>query len=165
MSTAAQVRDKLVDTLQTIAQTKLGFDDPDGNIKDYLLEHEMQQLYGAYLYADADAGQSVIRAWGVSVFPFDVPYALGNVSQRTFEIRVEGYYDLETEGAGVNKLLDHANEVQKVINALTPTLGLGLRISSFTVGFPDVIESGVSDVVKLLKLRMSITALQEGVFV
>lgn len=131
VSTERTVRDVLVAAIQGISAS-LGFDKSPGNVKDYPLEmHRADSRKTKYLAAQV-AGKQEARAWAVDVRGSDEPYAMGNVKQRTYAIRVIGYYDQRGDsGDNYTTLIDHARLVRQAIHAL------GIDISGTVTRIPD----------------------------
>jgi len=121
MSTIAAVRSLLVTTLQGIAQSGLDFEFAPGNIKNYLLDYEREELFAEYLIAKV-GGEKKVRAWGVMVTAEDMFFSTSNLMERVYRIRIRGYYQMEKEGAGINLLVDHMMRVNQAIGLLSTSL-------------------------------------------
>src|SRR4051794_14879978 len=122
-STEDALRDALVALLQGIATTQLGFDLPNGNVHDYLFEHERDELTPGYLSAKV-GGKPKVRAWGVWVTGADEFYAAGGMTRRLYQVRLEGYYKLEANGAAHKLLVTHGRAIRHaVVSTLGTTLG------------------------------------------
>lgn len=115
-STEATVRATIVTAIEGVYDT-LGFDQAPGNVKDYLLEYEPEERQPAYLMASVD-GKKVIRAWAVDVRGNDDWYAAGNITKRTYRIRIRAYYAPGVGGEGINALIDGARAVRNAIRLL-----------------------------------------------
>lgn len=114
ISTEETVRDVIVQAIKDIAQKDLGFDAIDGNVRDYLLDHERPENYAGYLMADCD-NQKIPAAWGVQVTGTENFYALGETRRRFYNILVEGYRGLGVNGEGIKTLIEHARKVRQAI--------------------------------------------------
>lgn len=119
-STESTVRAVLVAAVQGIA-SDLGFNEPTGNVKDYPLEAHHPERYAAYLKALV-GGKRRARAWAFDVRGHDEPFALRNISKRTYIIRCIGYYEQGEDGEGHKDLIDHATKVRGAIRTLTNNL-------------------------------------------
>lgn len=115
-STEDTLRDFLVDAIQAIAQTKLGFDDTEGNVKDYLLDYESDEDRADYLTARVD-GRAKLRAWAVQVLGADTIFAQGAVTRRDYSIRVVGYYGMGKNGEGINAMIAGARKIREKIKS------------------------------------------------
>lgn len=121
-STEATVREAIVEAIQGIAQSDLGFDYPAGNVKDYLIDYAREEDVAAYLMS-AVGGKKAVRCWAVEVLGDDDWFASNNVTIRNYQITIRGYYELGTEGTGSKLIIDHARKVRGAIRALSSTLG------------------------------------------
>jgi hypothetical protein len=121
--TAADVRDKLVSTIEGIAPS-LGYDSPYGNVKAGLLDFEHPELQAQYLMA-AVTGRKKVSAWGVQVLDIEEPYGSNNLWRRRFQITVKGYAEIGI--ASVNELIVNARLVRTAIRGLGSCLGIGLK--------------------------------------
>lgn len=119
-STENTVRDAIVGAIQDISDS-LGFDDLDGNVHDYLLEHERAERDAAYLMANV-GGKKKVRAWGVWVVGDDDWYTTGNLTKRNYTIRVVGYYEVGADGEGAQDLVTASRLVRQAIKGLTVNL-------------------------------------------
>lgn len=119
-STETTVRDVLVGAIRDISDD-LGFDDLDGNIHDYLLEHERTERDASYLMANV-GGKKKVRAWGVWVVGDDDWYTTGNLTKRNYVIRVVGYYDVGVDGEGAQDLVTGSRKVREAIKDLQTNL-------------------------------------------
>lgn len=115
-STEDDIRDLLVDGIQSIAQTKLGFDESDGNVHDYLLEYESDEDRAAYLMAPV-AGRPKIRAWAVQVLGADTIFAQGGITMRDYQITIAGYYGIGKNGEGIKNMIEHARKIREKIKS------------------------------------------------
>lgn len=130
-STERTVRDTLIAAIRGIS-SDLGFDAPQGNVKDYPLEMHHDARASVYLQAMV-SGKNVARCWAVDVRGHDEPFALGNISKRTYVVRVIGYYAKGQNGDGYKDLVDHATKVRGAIRSLTNNWSLTVsRILSAT---------------------------------
>ena len=119
-STETTVRDAIVGAIQDISDT-LEFDDLDGNVHDYLLEHERGERDASYLMANV-GGKKKVRAWGVWVVGDDDWYTTGNLTKRNYVIRVVGYYDIGVDGEGAQDLVTASRKVRQAIKGLQVNL-------------------------------------------
>jgi hypothetical protein len=110
------VRNVIVGAIRGVASS-LGFDETNGNVKDYLLEWEEASLVDKYLMADV-GGRRQVRVWGVEVVANDDWYAAGNITRRTYTIKIQGFESLGINGAGVNAIIDGARIVRGAIRSL-----------------------------------------------
>jgi hypothetical protein len=102
LTTESTLRTYIANRIKGIYLT-LGFDAVNGNVHEYLLQYERKEKGLAYLRA-LISGAYQVRAWGVSVLSKDEPYATRGVIQRTFDIKIQGYYECTPEG--YNKLAE-----------------------------------------------------------
>ena len=121
VSTERTVRDVIVAAIRGVA-ADLGFSDPAGNVRDYLLDfHQAEQVP---VYLKAKVGNVWLPyAWGVQVLGFDEPFALGGIAKRTYSITIEGYRLKAVDGEAWNALIDAARVIRGAINAISPGLG------------------------------------------
>lgn len=122
ISTEETVRNAIVSALESVANTDLEFDEPSGNIKSYLLRYEAPERNSNYLMAFS-GGKKKVKAWGVEVKGNDDYYSTGNLTKRTYNITIEGYYSVGINGQGVNDIIKHARKVRAAIKGLTTNLG------------------------------------------
>lgn len=115
-STEDAVRDFLVDALEAIAQSKLGFDETNGNIKDYPIEFENDEDRPAYLMAPV-GGKKKARCWSVDVRGDDTIFAQGGVTLRNYLIVLSGYYGLDKDGESYKALISHARKIREKIKS------------------------------------------------
>lgn len=120
-STDESVRDVLVNAIKAIAVTKLDFDANSGNVKDYLLDYELEEHKSAYLMARSKNKQK-IRAWGVNVRSKDEWFAANDIMRRTYFITLKAYYGIEAEGQAFKDLIEHLRKVREAIKNLHSTL-------------------------------------------
>lgn len=125
-STEATVRAVIVEAIRGQA-ANLGFDDPQGNVHEHLLEWEHLDRLSDYLVAPVD-GERVGRAVGVQVVGNDDWWSSGNITKRTYEITIDLYFERGLEGEGVNALIEAARHIRNGIRLL------GQRLSE-TVDF------------------------------
>src|SRR4051812_13514062 len=111
-STERTVRDVFIAAIRAIAQTKLGFTKPDGNVQPRPIEMQPDEKLGAYLKADAD-GINQARCWAVDVQGHDEPYATNNVGKRTYVIHITAYYETQAKPENYEMLIDHARYVRE----------------------------------------------------
>ena len=119
-STDESVRSVIVQAIQGIAVSELGFDDADSSVQEYLLEFEDLSQAVKYLSAMKN-GKPVMRKWAVQVTSTDNWFATGDVVKRTYEIRAVGYYGFSA--GGVNELVRATRKVRSAIRQLTSRLG------------------------------------------
>lgn len=153
-STEEAVRAVLVDAMRAIAQTKLGFDDTEGNIKDYLLDYESDEDRADYL-ASAVGGKLKLRAWGVQVLGADTIFAQGAITRRDYAIRIVGYYGMGKNGEGINDLITHARKIREKIKSFG--VSLSDTLDTITDGTPLEIETigSAEDGEKILRGQFS----------
>lgn len=121
-STEATVTSAIVAAIQAIAVSALGFDDANGNVRGYLLEHMADEKQTTYLMANVSSAKKA-RAWGVFVTANDEPFAMGGITERTYHIRVVGYYEIGQNGEGAVLLANHSRKVRNAIK------GIGISLS------------------------------------
>lgn len=121
-STEETVRQAIVDAIRGIAHSELGFDLPDGNVRDYPYEFEADERRGAYLMAQV-GGKRLIRCWSVDVLGDDDWYSMNNVTLRNYQITIRAYYELGVDGEGSKLIVTHARKVRDAIRGLDSTLG------------------------------------------
>lgn len=119
-STERTVREALVAAIRGIA-LDLGFDEPNGNVKDYPGDMHAGST-STYVMAKVDGAQKA-RCWAVDVRARDVPHAMNNVWKRLYLIRVLAYYERGQNGEGYLALIDDARRVRGAIRGLTSNLG------------------------------------------
>lgn len=122
VSTEKTVRDVIVGAIRGVASA-LGFEEPDGNVQDYLLEWEEKSLTGPYLMTWVNGARKV-RVWGVDVVASDPWFASGNIVKRDYTITIQGFEEVGVRGAGVNQMVDSARIIRGGI------LALGSRLSN-----------------------------------
>lgn len=122
-STEATVRDVIVTALRAIAVTSLGFQDTNGNIRDYPIEFEKEELRTSYLSSTV-AGRKVVRCWSVDVRAREEFSATSDngIMTRFYGVTVKGYYDIGVGGEGYRDIIDHGRKVREAIR----DLGIGL---------------------------------------
>jgi hypothetical protein len=120
-STEATVRDVLIAMIQGLAQSSLGFDEPQGNVRAYPVEMHQAEQRPAYLKASVD-GKQVPRAWAVDVQSHEVPFAMRQIPIRTYTIRLIGYYGKDSDGTAYHALINGARKIRGAFNAITPTI-------------------------------------------
>jgi hypothetical protein len=144
-STEVTVSAAVVSEIQSIALTKLGFKQVNGNVKDYALDFEREANRASYLMADTDEGRA-IRCWSVDVENTEEdPDNVKGQSIRKYRIEVTGYYGLGVNGTGVKKIREHSRKIFEVLNAqsfwtMNDTVD---AIRETEVTETEVIESGV----------------------
>lgn len=142
-STEATVRLELVKTIQAIAQTDLGFDNIGGNVREYLLDYEATPNRPLYLMASCGA-KKTLRVWGVMVSGADQFLGSGGLTQRIYNITIRGYYDVGTNGTGINLLLEHRRKIAgAIMNAGTTLRDTVTFIDSPGVDQPQKVSSGL----------------------
>jgi len=152
-STEESVRQVIVDALKAITQTDLEFDSPSGNVKDYLLSYEAEELKTKYLTAQV-SGKRKVRCWAVDVRGNDDWYAAGNITKRVYTINIEAYYSLGVDGEGVKAMIKHARKVRSAIKGLTSTLSGTVDIVRSTGEIEISQESGTEAEGSILVGRM-----------
>lgn len=142
-STERTVRDAVVGAIRGIAST-LGFDDANGNVKDYSLRFEVPEKSSSFLAARV-GGLMTERAWSVEVVASEtvqsISQGVGNFTvERIYSVSVVGYYGMKPGGVVLNDLIDHARLVRAAVYGLTGKLGntvdrfIGCRDLQVTVG-------------------------------
>lgn len=116
ISTERTVRDVIVNAIKAIAQTKLGFVLPDGNVKDFLLDYGTVGKETEYLFSKVESGKRV-RAIGVQVLSSESPGKDQGIDVRSYNITIRMYYEIDN-GVGINTMIDHARAIREAINAL-----------------------------------------------
>lgn len=155
-STEAALRAVLVAAIQGVAQSDLEFDDANGNVRDYPLEMHHEEDIAGYLKAKVRSTQ-IVRCWAVDVRAHDQPYAMSQIHQRTYAIRIFGYYAKGVNGEGYKSMVDHARVIRGQIRLLTTSLsGTVNRIVSATP--LDITERSGLSVGKMLQGVMTYTA-------
>lgn len=130
-STEATVRSAIVTALQAIALTDLGFDNPGGNIRPYLLDYEASEKKASYLSAQV-AGKNTVYAIAVDVTGSDEWYAMGNITKRTYKIIVRIYRAVGVNGDGSTAVIEAARKIRGAIRGMTSTLSSTVDIASGT---------------------------------
>ena len=148
-STETTVRNVIVAAIQAIAVTDLGFDNANGNVKDYLIDWERPEKYAQYLYSSV-ATQKVVRCWAVQVAGHDEWYATGNQTARTYTIDVVAYYQWQSGGTDINTLTDHARKVRNAIRGLQSNLGGTVDRVLSNTPFTTELKDGLDDKLGLL---------------
>lgn len=120
-STETTVRNAIVSAIRAIAVSKLGFQQPDGNVHDYLLEHEQPERDAEYLMADVN-GERKVRAWGVWVTADDDWLGTGGLVRRGYTVRIMGYYEIGAAGEGAQALEEGARKIREALKDMTTTL-------------------------------------------
>lgn len=137
-STEATVRSTIIAALraESVAQTILKFDKPEGNIKDYLIDHETRESIAQYLGALVD-GKMTVRCWAVEVLGNDDWFAQESISKREYQITLQGYYAMGVNGSGAKTLIDHSNGIRNMLRGMGPTIsGTVTRVAR--TGRPDI---------------------------
>lgn len=122
VSTERTVCDVLVAAMRSVS-AQLGFADPQGNIRNYLIENHQAEQVTAYLSAKVTdkAGSRVEpRVWGVEVLGSEEPWSTPKKNKRTYQVTITGYYLKGTEGEGWNRLIDHATVIRGAIGEISP---------------------------------------------
>lgn len=159
-STEATVRAVLVSAIQGIAQSSLGFDDANGNVRDYPLEMHHEEDIPGYLKARV-GGVQVMRCWAVDVRGNDGPFALERVGKRVYAIRIIAYYAKGTGGQAYLDMLAHSRKVAGQIRLLSNNLGGTVNRITGSTPMDPVERTGLS-VGKLLQGTMTYTAERES---
>lgn len=157
-NTESDVRAVIVDAVRDIAVSELGFIEPNGNIKEYLLAEEVPERANKYLYGKIEGGRQAVRAWGVQVYANEtLKQSHTLATMREYNIVLEGYYGGDAE-TPVNTAIYHARKVRKAVNDLGGRLGGTVQaIIEFTK--PDIDWLVVPDVgYKVLRIRMILNA-------
>lgn len=157
-STEETVRNVIVTAIRAIAQSNLEFDDRNGNIRDYPLEWHQDEQRTGYLMASV-GGKKIPRAWAVDVLGYDEPFALGNIPQRTYQIRVVGYYGKGVDGTAYHAMIEHARKIRGAIKDLTSNLGGTANLIKSATGL-SLAERLDSDVGRLIVGTMTYSALR-----
>lgn len=135
-STEAGVSSAIVSAVQAIAVSTLGFDDANGNVRDYLLEHVADEKQSSYLIANVSSAKKV-RCWACFVTANDVPFAVGNITERFYNIQIVGYYEIGQNGDGAKTLASHSRSVRNAIRgigiSLSGTVDRIVSVSDFTI--------------------------------
>lgn len=121
----SDVRNKIIQAIEGIATSDLGFDNQNGNIHGSLLDFEKSDSNAVVSYLMADvSGKKKVRAWGVQVLGREGITASTEVFTRFYEITIVGYYGEKAEAQSpINYLIDHALKVRGAIKDLTGNLG------------------------------------------
>jgi len=122
LSTEETVRQALVEAIEAIAVSGLGFDQAGGNVKEYPLDLEAKEDVPDYLTALV-GGEPVVRCWSVFVTASEDWLAEDGVGIRRYTVKFEAYYEVETAGAGANLIVEHARKVRGAIRSLGSMLG------------------------------------------
>jgi hypothetical protein len=155
-STEATVRTVIVNAIRAIAQSDLGFDEPNGNIREYPLEFHQNEQRTSYLMAKVNGVQTA-RAWAVDVIGYDEPFALGGISKRTYQIRILAYYGKGVDGVAYHAMIDHARKIREAMNGLTNNIGGTANLISSATGLVPG-EQIDSDVGRLITGTMTYAA-------
>lgn len=134
-STEATVRGVIAGAIRGKA-SELGFQAPDGNVKEYLLAYEQEERKAAYLSAVVD-GKQIVWAIGVQVTGNDDWFAMRNITKRAYTIVMQFYREIGRDGSGVNAVIDAARVVRGAIRELTNGLSGTVSLVAST-GEPDV---------------------------
>lgn len=168
MSTEVVVRNRLVETIQGIATTKLGFNKLGGNVKDYDLQYEnINESHRVnYLMADVDDAQRRIRCWSVDVnIDHEEPAGMNKLMNRVISAQITGYYSKGVAGSGVKLIREHTRYVLEAIRELAVTLDKTVDLITVSAGGAvEVEESGIAqeeDGLMLVK-RLQMTLSKEG---
>ncbi len=141
-STETTVRQVIVDALRGVS-SDLGFDETQGNIKDYLLEYEEPTLWANYLRASV-GGKQVVRCVAAEVMASENWYGMGNKLKRTYQIAVVLYFAKGVRGEGINALIEAARVARGAIHQLNQTLSNTVDFASGATVL-DVSEQGEID--------------------
>src|SRR5580700_1099529 len=96
-STEETVRDVFVQTIQSIAQSHLDFDEESGNVRDYPLKWHHEEDPDGYLIAKS-GGVRKVRCIAVDVLAQDNLYALGQTPERLYAVQILFYYEKGANG-------------------------------------------------------------------
>lgn len=123
MSTATSVRTAIETAIKAI-ETDLGFTDGDFDfLHTHLLDHELTERRLPYVKSALAAGSKVTRAIGIEVLERETHDQLfANVVNRVYQITIEFYYDVGTDGSGVKTLIDHMRAVREAIKDMATEL-------------------------------------------
>ena len=123
MSTATNVREALRDAIRGI-ETTLGFNNDDfSQIHEYLLEHEITELRTGYLKGELSDGTLATRAIGIQVLEEDTHDQLfADVTNRIYQIEIELYYDVGSNGSGVQAMITAARKIRQAIKGMATEL-------------------------------------------
>lgn len=113
----------IVAAIKAIAVSDLGFEQQQGNVRDYLLDYEAKSKAASYLAAMVDGAQ-VVRCWAVQVLSNEEWHGANNLMKRTYQITIRGYYAVGADGEGVNAIIDGALKIQGAIRSLNSNLSL-----------------------------------------
>lgn len=122
ISNESTVRAAIAEAIRSIARSELGFDLPDGNIHEYLVEDETPEGLSDYLKAVCE-GENVVRSWAVEVLAADEIARTQRTYQRSYLVSVCGYYGYGIRGSGKLLLIEHFRKVRGAIKDLGTTLG------------------------------------------
>lgn len=127
ISTDRTVTETIVNALRANA-TLFGFDDIDGNIRDFLIEHEVPEQRSNFLIADV-LGVARVRAFSVFTTSTDSIVALtsgpdNSIIDRVYTTEIRIYEELGINGAGARQLLQLDSIARGIILRLGSTLRL-----------------------------------------
>jgi hypothetical protein len=128
-STIPLVRAAIVNAIKGIATTAegaggLGFDSNTA-IHDYLFDYQKVELWSEYLLNDISSTPE-LRAVGVMVtsdYPQGFFFDFGGNTRRTYTTTIEIYSDIESSGAGVNRVILLGENILKAIHDIDSNLG------------------------------------------
>lgn len=135
MSTEATVRNAIVAAIEAV-YADLGFDDVDGNVKDYLPEYHHKENIPGYFMAMV-SGKNIARVVAVQVLAGEDDFTSTSVVRRSYQITIKGFYEVGEEGEGINALLSGMSKVREAI------FGMGTNLSSTVTRFISIESSGI----------------------
>lgn len=142
MSTAVTVRGALETAIQGI-ETSLGFASADyTQIHTHRLDHELPDRYSQYLKGSIDGGGKETRAIGIEVLERESHDQLfAQVVNRFYDITIEFYYDVKTDGTGVQTLINHMRAVRQAIKNMSTELSSTVdRVEEINQTRPEIVE-------------------------
>lgn len=155
-STERTLRDTLVSALRAAAGD-LGFDELEGNVRDYLIEHEVPEQRDNYL-TTLVSNNFAVRAIAVWVTSYDEPMALTRgpnnlMLLRTYSVEVRAYVELGINGIGAREAIDLDSKIRAIV------LALGSQIRPITDAFVgmqparfNIISTGGRDVATITRV-------------
>lgn len=133
MSLESNIRSAVVVVVQG-KWSELGFDDVNGNVHSFLLEHTEPEQWPALLSAQV-SGSKTNRAWGVDVSRRRKPNATDQCSLDSIEVRIKGYYRQKRDALGRQAMTDGMGVVMEAMDEAGTTLG-GLVTRTVDVTLP-----------------------------
>lgn len=126
-STEETVSQVIIDALKAVATTDLEFDEPEGNIKDYLLEYEQAELIPDYLMSSV-GNETDMQAIGVETRARDTwhggnqPTSATPLMKRTYTTRIFFYVSAGVRGEGYKKMIRICRKTRGAIRLLSSNL-------------------------------------------